>query len=85
MAQNVARGALCSDDLARMMKDRTRTAGDDSRASIFVASARYGTRTTTPLFCTRGRFDLYEYNYAVNGAESGRRHYSLTFDADGEE
>lgn len=68
-----------SGDLARMMKDRTRAAGADAArfSPIFVTGARYGTRTTTLLFGARGRFDLYEYNYAANGAESGRRHYSM--------
>lgn len=71
--------ALCSDALAQMMKDQTRAAGADAArfSSIFVTGARYGTRATTLLFGARGRFDLYEYNYAADGAESERRHYSM--------
>lgn len=63
------------------MKDQTRASGADAGAArcspIFVTGARYGTRTTTLLFGVRGRFDLYEYNYAADRAESGRRHYSM--------
>lgn len=73
--------ALRSDDLAQMMKDETRAAGADAGTArfspIFVTGARYGTRATTLLFGARGRYDLYEYNYAANGAEAERRHYSM--------
>ena len=81
--------AIDSEDLARMMKDQT-TADDDPvpdtadpdkyHSPIFITGADYGTRTTTLLLGARERFDLYEYNYAPDGSESNRRHYSLAID-----
>lgn len=78
-----------SEDLARMMKNQT-TADDHllprtglSRdrekhlSSIFITGEHYGTRTTTLLLGNGDGFDLYEYNYGADGAESDSRHYSL--------
>ena len=81
--------AIDSEDLAQMMKDQTTADGDPVpdtadpdkyRSPIFITGADYGTRTTTLLLGARERFDLYEYNYAPDGSESNRRHYSLAID-----
>ncbi len=74
--------------LAQVMKDQTTAADhllpntgitrdrEKHLSSIFISGAEYGTRATTLLLGDGARFDLYEYNYVADGAESIRRRCS---------